>query len=337
MRMRSKSIAVLSAGLVLFAAGCGDNSEPAGTSSPGSGVVSTAKIVIGGSSSNSWLPVRLALDKGYFAAAGLPNVEFTAVASAPAASAALASGDVQFATLAVERGILSTIAGRATVCVMSLQDTPPTTLVVRGDSGIQPGDWGALRGRTIGVSIGGWSEIMVKHLLAKNGVNPSEVRFTSTPDATTMLTALRRGSIDAFSGIEPAQREAVESGDGRIFFDLEDAANLQAQWPSPFVATCLLASQEYASKNPQILAAVRTAIQRAAKEVEADPSVAVALAKKLQPNVDTKVLTASVDHLAVTWSKDGTISEAAVKNLQDLLVEYKVLPKSLPYDQVVIK
>jgi ABC-type nitrate/sulfonate/bicarbonate transport system substrate-binding protein len=216
---------------------------------------------------------------------------------------------------------------------MSIQDTPPTTLILGKDSAVAPGNWKALAGKTIGVSTGGWSEIMVKHLLTKNGVDASAVKFTSTPDATTMLTALKRGAIDGFSGIEPAQRQAVKGGDGKVFFDLEDRTNLRAQWPSPFVATCLQASATYAKDHAKVVAAMRKAIGRAYTDVAANPSVAVDLAKKLQPNVDPVVLASSVEHLAVTWSKDGSISEPAMNNLQTLLTEYKVLPKKLPYDQ----
>lgn len=331
--MRARSL-ILVAALALTGA-CANNGPDTETKAKPGGNDSglTDEIVIGGSASASWLPIHLAIEKGYFAEEGLTNVSFTTVASAPAASAALSSGDVQFAALAVERAILSTIAGKTMQCVMSIQDTPPTTLVVKPD-GPSAGDWQSLVGKTIGVSQGGWSEIMPRYLLAKNGVDVSKVKFTSTPDATTMLTALKRGAIDAFSGIEPAQRSAVATGVGKVFFDLEDPKNL-SEWPTPFVATCLQASAEYVSTHEAVVQAIRRAIVRAYDDVHADQSSAIAVAKKLQPEGDAEVQADSVRHLANTWSKDGSISSAAIDNLQSMLTEYKVLPEALPYKDVV--
>ncbi len=296
---------------------------------------SDAKIVIGSSASLSWLPIQVAIERGYFKDAGLSNVSFTTIDSAPNAANALAAGEIQFAGLAFERAALSTIGGKPVQCVVAIQDTPPSSLVVSAKLDVKPGDWPALKGKTIGIVQGGWSEIFPKYLLKKAGIDLNDVKFTSTPNTATMLAGLKSGQIDGFSGIEPAQRQAIAEGMAKMFFDLEDPANLEKFWPSPFQATCLQAQAGYAKSNPEIVRAIRTGITRALQDVHANPSVAVDLAAKASPTVDRAIWDASVKALVVTWSRDGAITEKAVENVQQLLMEYGVLPRALPYADIV--
>lgn len=308
---------------------------PTAAASKTPSIVSEAKIVIGASASQSWLPIQLAVKKGYFKDAGLPNLTFTTIDSAPAAATALAAGEVQFAGLAFERAALSTVAGKPVQCVVSIQDTPPSSLVISSKLDIKPGDWAALKGKTIGIVQGGWSEIFPKYLMQKAGVDPKDVKFTSTPNTATMLSALKSGNIDGFSGIEPAQRQAIIEGSAKMFFDLEDPANLKQFWPTPFQATCLQAKADYAKANPQVIAAVKTAIVRALKEFHANKQSALDLAASLAPTSDPKVREASITALINTWSNDGALTEAAIANVQKLLIDFGALKQALPYADLV--
>ena len=321
----------------LLSSACGGAAPatPATAAAPGSGLVSEAAVVIAASPSTTWLPIRFAADKGYFKEAGLPNATFTQIDSAQDAATALASNAVQFAGLAFERAVLASIAGKPTQCVVSIGDTPPTALVVSSKLNITPGDWGALRGKTIGVAIGGWSEIATKYLVKKNGVALTDVKFTNTPNPATQLSALKSGQVDAIGGTEPAPRQAIIEGFGKMFFDLETKQAIAKEWPSPFQATCVQVQAAYAKANPQVVAAVVKAVQRALKEFQAKPEVATAFAIQLSPDSDRAVIEASVKAVTTTWSTDGSISEAAITNVSSILVEYGVLPKALPYADVV--
>ncbi|MDE3193536.1 MAG: ABC transporter substrate-binding protein [Chloroflexota bacterium] len=309
------------------AAGSATPSKPA--------VISEQKLVIGASGSLTWLPMRVAVDQGYFKDAGLPNVSFTLIDSAPAAANALAAGDVQFAGLAFERAVLSTIGGKGVQCIVSIQDTPPSSVVIPANSSIKPGDWAALKGKTIGVVQGGWAEIVPKYFLQKNKIDLNDVKFTSTPNTAAQVAAIKSGQVDAVSGIEPSQRQAIIEGSAKMFYDLEDPANIQKDWPTPFQATCLQAKADFAKANPQIMTAMQTAIARALKEIHANPDIAVNVAVKDSPKTDKRIFQDSVKALLNAWSKDGSLSEAAITNVSKLLVDYKIIPKALPYSDVV--
>ena len=348
MRLRRRS-SIAIALLSFLVSACGGTAAPspgpaapsAAASAAGSAaaakpaVVSEQKLVIGASGSLTWLPMRVAVDRGYFKDAGLPNVSFTLIDSAPAAANALAAGDVQFAGLAFERAVLSTINGKGVQCIVSIQDTPPSSVVIPVNSTIKPGDWAALKGKTIGVVQGGWAEIVPKYFLQKNGINLNDVKFTSTPNTAAQVAAIKSGQVDAVSGIEPSQRQAIIEGSAKMFYDLEDPANIQKDWPTPFQATCLQAKTDFAKANPQIMKAMQAAIARALKDIHADPNIAIDLAAKDSPKTDKRIFDASVKALLNAWSKDGTLSEAAITNVSKLLVDYKIIPKALPYSDVV--
>jgi ABC-type nitrate/sulfonate/bicarbonate transport system substrate-binding protein len=315
---------------------CGGSDDADSQGAATGGTVSDETIRIGASGSHSWLPIRYAAEQGYFSEEGLPNVEFVEIASAPDAANALAAGEIEFAGLAVERAVLSSLGGRATSCVMAIQDSPPSSLVVAADSGIDPGDWDALAGKTIGVVQGGWSEIFPKYLISQaGGISPDDVKWTSTANTGAMLSSLQAGQIDGFSGIEPAQRQAIEQGMAVMFYDLEDPENLAADWPEPFLATCLQAQREYADANPEVVAAVSAAIDRALKEIHDDHQIAIDLAASTAPDVPERVWEASVEGLITTWSTTGQIDEQAVANVQNMLVDFGILPRALPYEELV--
>lgn len=343
---RRFGIIVVLAGLITSA--CAGTATPVGQpgsaapaasagASQASAVVSTAAIKIGASASLSWLPMRLAVDRGYFKDAGLTNVSFSLIDSAPNAANALAAGEIHFAGLAFERAVLATIGGKPTQCVMSIQDTPPSSIVIPASSTLKPGDWAALKGKTIGVVQGGWSEIVPKYFLQKAGVDLKDVKFTSTPNTAAQLAAIKSGQVDAVSGIEPSQRQAIFEGSAKMFFDLEDPTVLKQSWPTPFQATCLQAKADYAKANPLVVKGIQTAIARALKDIKATPSAAVNLAAKDSPNTNRTILEQSVTALLTTWSPDGALSEAAITNVSQLLVEYKILTRTLPYAEVVFR
>ncbi len=342
-RLLTRSLSVLMLiGLVITACG-GRAATPSPSASPAASqgasqtpsIVSDQKLTIGASASLTWLPIRVAVDRGFFKDAGLTNVSFTLIDSAPNAATALAAGEINFAGLAFERAVLATVGGKPVQCLVSIQDTPPSSIVVPANSSIKPGDWAALKGKTIGVVQGGWAEIVPKYFLQKNGISLNDVKFTSTPNTAAQIAAIKSGQVDAVSGIEPSQRQAIFEGSAKMFFDLEDPAVLKQYWPAPFQATCLQVKADFAKANPAIMKAVQTGIARALKEIRANPAIAVDLAAKDSPQTDRQIFQQSVTALLNTWSQDGSLSEAAITNVSKLLTDYGIIKATLPYADVI--
>jgi ABC-type nitrate/sulfonate/bicarbonate transport system substrate-binding protein len=142
-------------------------------------------------------------------------------------------------------------------------------------------------------------------------------------------------SRSTFSPVRLSQRQAIAEGFAEMFFDLETGENLAEFWPDPFNATCLQAQAEYAQANPDIVAAVKEAITRALTEIHADPTTAVDFAAAAAPEVDRSVWEESIAALVVTWSEDGELTEEAATNVQQLLVDFGILPEVAPYEELV--
>lgn len=295
--------------------------------------VSDKLIRFGSSASFTFLPIRIALDRGYFKAAGLTNATFTLIDSAANAANALAAGEIEFGGLAVDRAALATIAGKPAQCVMSIQDTPATALIVSSKSNIKPGDWAALKGKTIGIALGGTSEVVAKYFVTKNGLI-NDVKFTNTANTAAQLAALQSGAADAVSVNEPAQSQAILEGVATMFFDLPAQVKTSG-WPLPYIANCLQAKTEYAKANPAVVKAAQQAIVRALADIRANPTIAIDFAAKESPGTSQAVIQRSINTLINTFSADGVITEAAYKNAAEHSLEYKLIPRILPYADMV--
>lgn len=162
-------------------------------------------------------PLRYALERGWFAAAGL-DVELDTVGSGSLAAIAVAGGAADVGTA----NMLSlTVAHQKGVPFMLLAPqaqydsaNPTTQLLVAADSPLH----GAkdLEGRT--VAVGGLHDLLalgVKAWMARNGADPGKVRFVEAVQST-MLGALDAKRIDAFVVSEPVLTAAEASGRTRM-------------------------------------------------------------------------------------------------------------------------
>ena len=292
------------------------------------------KVKIGMSSSSSWIPIQIAVEKGFFKQRGL-DAEIQLLASAPDTAKALVVGELDFAALAVERSVQATQQGKQIFNVLTIQTLPPSAILVTKNSTFKAGDFKSLKGKTVGVVFGGWSEVLVRYMLKKNNMAWEDINVLSTANPSTMISALQSGQVDALSAIEPVQSTVIANNSAKVFFDMEDPETAKTSWPNPFVATTLQATAAFVKKNPLIVKAVVEASAEGLKYVLSNQaSVAADLAKK---NVDTPadVWTVVISRLSNTWSPDGAIEPKGYVNVQNVLVENGKLDKALPVEEVI--
>jgi NitT/TauT family transport system substrate-binding protein len=288
------------------------------------------------STSASWIPVQIAARQGFFEQNGI-EVDIQVLGSAPDTVKALVAGELDFGALAVERSIQATQQGKTVVSVVAIQNNPPSAVLVPVDSTLRPGDFAALKGKTIGVVLGGWSEVVMRVMLKRAGVEWSEVNPLSTPNPTTMLSALKGKQVEALSAIEPSQSRAILEGVGRMFFDLQDPTTLALHWPQPFVSTTLQTTATYAQANPEVIAAVIKSVRQGLQYVHTNVDKVIDEWAAANPDVAREVWSLTITRLLATWSKDGEITPAALKNVQEMLVQYGSLEKASPYEEVVYR
>ena len=271
------------AGLGLAA--CSGNAQTSSSSAAGSDSASAA------STSESYDPVTLkiaymptlasasaifiGIDQGYFKEVGI-TVEPQQFQKGPAEITAMQSGDIDISEIGHGATSLA-IKGQAKVIALDGLSKADAVVANKAKGISKPED---LKGKTVGVSSGTSSQIILTYVLKKAGLTVNDIK-TVEMDVAGMTTAIVAGQIDAAATWSPNTitikkqlgDNYVELGTNKDFVD-------QVSFPSSFVVT-----PDYAEKNQGVLERFGKALLKAqeyrAKNID---EVAKAVAKDI--NVD---------------------------------------------------
>lgn len=199
--------AVLAAGLLAGCGGAPSSQAPASQPAPASGSapasqaetpVEPAKITIAYHPHITGLGAVLnAEQKGYFAEEKL-EVEFVQFTSGASELAAMASGEIDLGYLGVGAHVFAP-QGQCVILALDSTDVSAEVLV-RADSGINSVE--DLKGKTVAISAGTTSEMMVSMALQRAGIDKSEVNLVNM-DNSGKVTAFIGGQVDAISTEAP--------------------------------------------------------------------------------------------------------------------------------------
>jgi NitT/TauT family transport system substrate-binding protein len=159
-------------------------------------------------------PVSLALERGYFEAAGI-ELELRPFANGSAMSVAMANGEVDAGVGGHLQTLTASLEGAkqrffAPLGFERAPDHLPIALVSRVGSG------GELEGTTVGVSArAAISELQLRIFMAGEGADFEQLRLETMPFGE-MADALRSGSIAAASAPDPFAARLERDGLGRV-------------------------------------------------------------------------------------------------------------------------
>lgn len=174
------------------------------------------KVVLAEATQPVCAPVYVAAEKGFFKEEGL-DVQLASFTKGKLCLDTVLGGKAEFATVA-ETPLMNvgfTKQPVAILCTM-LHATNNTQCVARKDRGIlKPED---LKGRKVGVPIGGNAEYFMDKFLGKCGLTRQDVTVINL-NPSEMVTVMVRGDIDASFTWEPnAIRTVNQLGDKAIVF-----------------------------------------------------------------------------------------------------------------------
>lgn len=161
-------------------------------------------------------PLFVAQEKGFFEERGL-KVTFIAPSNPNDPPKLVAAGKLDLAVSYQHQHHLQVDQGLPLVRVATLIATPLNALVVLADGPIQsPAD---LKGKTIGYSIGGFETVLLKVMLAEQGLSLEDVtlvnvNFSLSP---SLFAGQTQAVIGAFRNFELNQME-INKKPGRAFF-----------------------------------------------------------------------------------------------------------------------
>jgi NitT/TauT family transport system substrate-binding protein len=231
------------------------------------------------------LPFSLALDRGYFADAGL-EAEVERFANGSAASAALAEGSID---AGVSGHLQTLLAGsgddrQVFIAPLGFEEAPdhlPITLI--GGDGVFGA--GELEGQKIAVSaLGAISELQLRIFMDEEGAHYESTQLVAMP-FREMGAALRQGEVVAASVPEPFASVLIGEGIGRI---IDRGSLSRGLRPGERALIAGLASKaSWTAKEPDEARRLSDAIGRAIDELRNDPGLAVSMmAGQVEGGVD---------------------------------------------------
>ncbi len=170
----------------------------------------------------------------------------------------LNSGSIDFGSTAGAAALVGRINGNPIKAIYAYSQPEWTALVTRPDTGIS--SVADLKGRTVAVTRGTDPHIFLIRALASVGLSESDIRTVLLQHADGR-TALIRGDVDAWAGLDPMMA-AAEIDEGARLFHRDAAANT---WG------ILNTREEFLAEHPDIVARVLTVYETARRAALDNP------------------------------------------------------------------
>jgi sulfonate transport system substrate-binding protein len=299
-RPRLRLVAVLVAGLSLFAAACGSDNDSA-TAAPGG---STTTLRLGYFPNVTHAPAIIGVQSGLFAKALGPGVklDLQTFNAGTDVITAMFSGALDASFIGPNPAINGYAKSKGDALrIVAGSTSGGAALVVR--SGItRPAD---LEGRTLATpSLGNTQDVALRTWLASQGLKTDtsgggDVKITPQDNADT-LTAFQSGAIDGAWVPEPWATRLVDEAGGHVLVDEADL------WPGGrFVTTQLIVSKDFLAAHPDVVKRLIEGLADAIDEANADPAKAQAtindgLEQVTKKRLDDAVLASAFGHMTFT-------------------------------------
>ncbi|MCD4673096.1 MAG: ABC transporter substrate-binding protein [Anaerolineaceae bacterium] len=314
-----KKIVILSFLALMLLAGCAPAAEP------DAGPVDV-RLPVGYIPNVQFAPLYVAIDKGYYADAGLDvEIDYSFEVDGVAL---VGANQLQFAIASGEQVLLGREQGLPIVYVMTWYEQYPVGVASLAESGIKTLD--DLRGRSVGTPVlSGASYIGLRALLEAGDLSEKEITLDTVGySQVEMLITGQEDAVVVYVANEPVQLAA--QGYEVNVIPVSDHVQL--------VGNGLITNEETARNNPELVAAMVAATLHGLRDAQADPQEAFEISTGYVENLDqvAEVQQQVLDESIKLWTHDGSGASdvAAWENMQELLLKMGLLSKPLELEQV---
>lgn len=264
-----------------------------------------------------YMPMYVALDKGYFKEEGL-DVSLKTSQGTDKGMAALLSGSADIVLIGPEASVYvaNSESPVKTKVFAGLTATDGFLLLAR-----EPKDafsWDMLKGkRVMSFRPGSNPDVFLMTAMTKHGLDPAkDLRLVSNIGPAARAGAWMAGQADYGIFLEPEASNLERAGHGKVVASIGEEVG-QVDF------TVFTATETYLDRNPDVALAWTKAIYRAQQEIADTP--AADLAKSMQswfPGLSHDELVGAVERYRPyrLWKQNPVVEKAAMDQLQDMLI-----------------
>lgn len=242
--------------------------------------------------------IFMALDRGYFAEAGL-DVEVYTPSDPTTVLQTVGAGRDTFGISYHAEVLYARAEDIPVVSVAALVQHPLNSLMVLADSPVEsPGD---LRGMSVAVSGVPSDEAFLDTMLQADGASIADVETINV--GYDLLPAVLSGRADAVLGVYWTHETILAEREGTPvrYFRVED-------WGVPdYYELVLVAGSSVVAEQEDTVRAFLAALQRGYNAAITEPDVALELLLAASPDLDLEVEREGIALLAPLWTENGTI------------------------------
>lgn len=281
-------------------------------------------IAVGGKSLFYYLPLTVAERKGYFKDEGL-EVEIPNFAGGSQALRALVGGSADMVSGAYEHTI-NMVAKKQPIKAVVLQAKYSSMVLIMPKERAAKYRGGRdLKGLKIGVTAPGSSTNMfVNNLLAKDGLQPTDVVIVGVGTGSGAVAALEKGEIDALVNLDPVITQLESTGKFVPVVDSRTEKGMQEVYGGDYHASVIYIQEEFIKKNPNTVQAVVNAMVRANRWIaKATPQQIVDLMPEEYKAGNPSLYKEGLLKNMIGYSEDGLMSVKAAENVYKVLVQFE--------------
>jgi NitT/TauT family transport system substrate-binding protein len=280
-------------------------------------------IAVGGKPALYYLPLTIAEQLGYFKDEGL-NVKISDFAGGSQTLQAVVGGSADVASGAFEHTINMQAKKQFLVAFVQMGREPQISIGILKSKAANYKGPADLKGYRFGVSAPGSStNIILNAFIAKGGLKPSDVVIVGVGTGAGAVAAVKSGQIDGTSNTDPVMTKLELEGSLKIIADTRTVKGTEAIFGGPMPAASLYAPVKWVRENPNTVQALTNAIVRADKWIARASATDVAKAVPAAYLLgDQALYMFAYDKVKESFSLDGTIEEAGVKNMLKVLSSY---------------
>ena len=277
-----------------------------------------------------YAPLYVAIEDGYFKEEGI-DLELILTSGADKVAAAVLSKDVQIGFAGPESAIYVYNGGEEDYLVTFAGLTKRDGQFIVGKSG-KEFDWNDLKGKEILVGRkGGMPALNFLNALKNAGINTSDVKLNYSVEFAALAGSYISGIGDYFNLFEPNATKLEREGYGNVVASIGEKSG-----SVPY--TAFYTQLSYFEENKEVLEKFTRALEKGIDYVKNhnEEEIATIIAPQFPDSSmnDLKTIVKRYKDYD-SWLPNGFISEEIYKNLEDIMIDAKLIEDYVPYDKLV--